>query len=242
MVSAHDTERDRAVVTSMVPFGDADLVVRLLLRERGRIGVFAKGGRKSKRKYPGLGPLAVGEVAIRRRANASLDALEEADLRQDVGGLGQDPEAFGRACYLAEITERLLAEAEPHPEVFDLLLEALELLSAGRGDTRLLRAFELKLLGHGGYLPDLKAPSDGPCVGYDPDGGCLVASAGPGVVPFSPAAREAAVLLAGGELGALADIEAEPLREAGRIFALHLRRMNVGPLKSVEYLRALRGR
>ena len=233
--------RDRAVVTAVIPYGEADAIVRMMTRTLGRVGAFAKGARRGKKR--GLArvmALSQGHTRLTRRSGSEFYRLIELDVTEDPTALGADPVRYGRAAYLVELTERLLPQAEPIPEYFDLLVQALTLLAQGEGDARLLRAFELKLLGHTGYLPELTcAPGMPEATHYDPQAGQLRTSAGPGTVPFGPAAQEAALLLCGADLARLPRVEAELLRPVSRIFALHLRKLGITELKTVAFLKAL---
>ena len=230
--------KDDVVVTGLVPYGDADLVVHLFAREAGRLGAFARGGQKSRRRFPGLGAPSLGRALLRERRAADLWDLVELDMEPVILGLAADPRALGHAAYLVELCERLLPEAEPSPEVFDLTVAAVRGVAATGASTARLRAFELQLLRHLGWLPDLY-DLDGPSVAWDADGGRLLTRAAPGAVPFPEEARQAALALLGASLHELPDIEAGTLRSVSRLFAATLARHVQRPLKSVDFLRAL---
>lgn len=231
---------DEVIVTAITPYGESDLVVRLFGRALGRVGAFAASARRSKKRFAGgLAPLAQGSVRLTPRRGSELFRLEEAELLADPDGLGRDVVAFGRAAYLVELLERLIPEAEPAPEVFEALREALGLLAAGGQDARLLRSFELKLLGWTGYLPDLSPLDDGPAVGFDPLRAELVTVVAGAAVAFDEGAREAALRLLEAPLADLPPVEGDTLRVVGRLFAAHLRRLEIGPLQSVAFLKGL---
>lgn len=240
-----DASSDDALVLGLVPYGDADLVVRLLGRARGRVSAFARGARSSKRRFAGgLSPLSFGRASLRPRRGAELLSLESFEPDGRFFGLSEEPGRYGRAAYLAEVTERLIPEEEPVPELFDLLLTAFGRLSAGAADARLLRGYELKLLEETGYLPDLSAAADAPEEApllLDMRTGALVAHPGPTTVPYPPRAQEAALALLTAPLDAPPAVENEVLREVGRLFACHLRLMDIRDLRSVAFLRSLEG-
>lgn len=236
---------DDAIVTTLVAYGEADLVVRLFTRTGGRLGTFARGAKKSKKRFAGgLQPLARGRFTFRPRPGSDLALLEEADLAEDPARLARDPECFGRASYLVELVDRLLPEGEPAPGVYDELCLALEVLARGEGDARLLRAFELRLMADGGWLPDLSGAADEPgepVVAWDPARGELLAHPTPGSVPFGEDAQRAALALLEAPLDGLPEVPEPTLRVVSRLFAGHLRRLQVGPLKSVAWLKGLAG-
>lgn len=230
---------DEVIVCSLVPYGETDLVVRLFSRERGRVGAFARSARRSKRRFGGsLQPLARGRAKLSPRGAGELFRLESLEAEPGLFGVAQDPLTFGRASYLVEVTDRLLPEEEPAPAVFELLETALRAFERGRGDVRVMRAFELKLLFETGYLPDLLL-FDERTLYVDPSRGDLSLEERPGSAPLPLRAREAAQALFESPLDRLPEVDEETLRIAGRIFAVHLRRLGVRDLKSVAFLKAL---
>lgn len=230
--------RDDVVVCGLVPYGDTDMVVRLLVRGRGRLGAFARGARRSRRRFPALCAPALGHAALRERRASELWELTELEIDPVVLGLASDARALGYAAYLAELCERLLPEAEPSPEVFDLTATALRVVATTGARAVLLRAFELQLLRLLGWMPDLRGV-DGAVAAFDPEAGRLLPAASAGALPFSEQARGAALGLLAAPLDALPDIDQTTLRVVSRLFGSALARHVTRPLKSVAFLRSL---
>ena len=229
---------DDAIVTAVHAYGDTDAIVRLYLRTHGKTGAFARAAKNSRKRFgAGLMPLSQGRVGLRPRRGAQLWALESIEVMKDPMGLGQDPVAFGRASYVVEVLDKLVPEGDANPGLFDVCTVVLDEIAKGRGSTALLRAYELKLMGHTGYLPDLV--TRGAVVGFDRASGQLQTVAIPGAIPFDDEAREVAILLAGATLDALPSVDPAALRRCGRLFAGHLRRQDVPPLKSVAFLKGM---
>ncbi|MCC7069692.1 MAG: DNA repair protein RecO [Deltaproteobacteria bacterium] len=228
--------RDDVVVCGLVPYGEADLVVHLFTRAEGRLGAFARGAKRSRRRFPALSAPALGRAALRERRAAELWDLLELDVDPVVLGLAADPRALGHAAYLTELCERMLPEAEPSPEVFDLLWTALRLVATGGAQTALLRAFEIQLLRQLGWLPELTARA-GPVAALEVGG--LVGAVRAGTVPFDDETRAAALALLVAPLDALPAFEATTLRAVSRLFAAAWAQHVGRPLKSVAFLRAL---
>ncbi|MBI1946977.1 MAG: DNA repair protein RecO [Deltaproteobacteria bacterium] len=229
--------RDDVVVCGLVPYGDADLVVRLLVREQGRLGAFARGAKRSRRRFPALSAPALGRAALRERRASELWELTELDVDPVVLGLAADVRALGHAAYLTELCERLLPEAEPNPDVFELLASALRGVAIRGARTELLRAFELQLLRQLGWLPELHI--EGAATAYDVEAGRLVTTSRAGAVPFSEAARAAALALLAAPLDALPAFDADTLRGVSRLFGATWARHVGRPLKSAAFLRSL---
>lgn len=235
---------DDAIVTSLVPYGDVDLVVRLFTAGRGRVGAFAKAAKKSQRRFTGLSAPARARVGLVERPGSDLLLLEEVDVDPSLYALSADPRALGFAAYVVELVERLVPEGAPVPDVYALVDGALSALVARGADAAVLRAFELKLLQDAGYLPDLGGAEDepgAPVVAFDPARSHLVAHASPGTVPFHEGARAAALALLHAPVGAPPLVDEAVLRMVSRLFSAHLKRTLDRPLRSVAFLRGIAG-
>lgn len=230
------------VVCAVVPYGEDDAVVRLLTSSHGRVGAFARKARASKRRFPALAAPALGQARLVPRRMGDLLELKELDAEPALLAFGAEPRLLGYAAYLCELVERLLPESEPAPSIHALVRDGLRALAVRGAEPVVLRAVELQLLLHLGYLPDLSvidAPG-APCAAYDPATGRLLAAATAGAVPFGPEALEVARALACAvDLAALPSVPLATLRASSRIFAEHLRRHLATPLRSVAFLRAL---
>jgi DNA repair protein RecO (recombination protein O) len=82
--------------------------------------------------------------------------MESCDLLQSPGPLA-DPVKLAYGSYLVELVELLTVEAEPVDGVYDLLGDALDELRIGAATGGLLRSYELRLLHHTGFHPQLDA-------------------------------------------------------------------------------------
>ncbi len=216
-----------AIVLGTVDYGEADRVVSLFTRQRGRLAAFARGARASRRRFSGaLEPFTLLEAEVRERPGAELLSLQGAAVRRGFGGIRGDLARIACAGYACELARELTRDHEPHPGLFDLLAGYLGRLDAAAPLPEELRAFELGALREAGLTPRLDAcarcgadpPREGR-VWLDPgQGGILcrgcAARAGPDAVEIRAATAAAlARLQAGGLAGARGAGLAE---EAGR--------------------------
>ncbi len=247
------------IVLRAVDYGESDRIVTLLTRERGKVGAFARGARASRRRFQGLlepFTLLAAELTDRR---GDLLGLESASALRAHGAIRSELSRIAVAGYATELASELVRDAEPHPELFDLLAAFLGVLDAASPRPAALRAYELGALAAAGFMPRLDGCARcGAAIGdrvarLDPShGGLLCASCEPqgggGLPALSPATVAALLRLQAGGLAAAA---AEPLappagreaREALTRFVEHLlgRRLasrkfldEVGPLLSQE--------
>jgi len=232
---------EHAVITRVVEYGDSDAVVTFLTRDRGRLSGFARAAKKSKKRFgAGLFAGASGRIELRERAQKGF-SLEGFQAGSSVFGLAE-PMTLGRASYLVEITDKLMADSDPMPELFDWLCGALEILQTKTPPLALLRAYELQLMKATGYLPDLEHSSDlhgEPPIAIERKTGALVADPAAGDIPFGETERTIAGVLSRCKPDELPDFEREALSRTGRLFKSHLQRMSVGRLKSVVFLREM---
>lgn len=238
---------DDVVVTGVVAYGEADVVVRCFSRSFGRVSCFARGARASRKRFPGLQAPSFARATFAERRGSDLKDLKELDVDTRLMDVGADLRVFGFCGYVCELLERFIPEGAPQPELFVVVDDTLTTLARRGAKAAVLRAFELQLLNTLGVLPDLSGVVDDPgaaCVAYDPVRGHLLAHGDAGCLPFSDHARQAALfLLQGGAEDAVAlsaegAVDDEVLREVARLFSSWLKRQNV-TLRSLEVLRAL---
>jgi DNA repair protein RecO (recombination protein O) len=216
-----------AIVLRAVDTGEADRVVTLLTRERGKVSAFARGARASRRRFGGsLEPFTLVAAEVRERSASDLLGLESVSALDAFGGIRGDLARIACASYAAELARELVRDDQAHEDLFDLLAAYLAALAAAPARPSALRAFELGALRAAGLAPRLDAcarcgaalAADRPAR-FDPAlGGALCAPCAPRAAPggpsLSPATAAALERLAAGGLAAAA---AEPLAPpAGR--------------------------
>jgi DNA repair protein RecO (recombination protein O) len=107
--------------------GEADRLVTVLSRDRGKLTVAARGARRPRSRLGGR-----LEPATRFRAlvaeGRTLDVVSQVDVLESHSATRNDLERFGVISVLLELTDRALADRHPHVDVYRLLLIALELV------------------------------------------------------------------------------------------------------------------
>ncbi len=206
-----------AVVLRSMRLGEADRVLHLYTRARGRVGAVAKGVRKTMSRFGGrLEPLSHVELIL-HRGRGELETVTAAQLVDSHHDTREDYYRFSVGMIGAEAMLRLFSEQEPNERAFTAVTRFLELLdeaphSADRPALDPLGlAFQLKLLWLSGYLPHVSGCTEcgaegDPLVGYSPrSGGAVCARCAP--------AAEALALSADGIAG-IAALLAQPLADA----------------------------
>jgi len=163
--------RDEAVVLRTHPLGEADRIITLLTKERGRIRAVAKGVRRTKSRFGArLEPFMVVDVQCYEGRN--LDTVTQAESLATYGQtIARDYTVYTAATVMVETAERLTEEHEPSTQQYLLLAGALRSLGGGEHDPGLvLDAYLLRSLAVAGWAPSFhdcaKCGAPGPHRGF----------------------------------------------------------------------------
>ena len=146
--------RDEAVVLRTHKLGEADRIITLLTRERGRVRTVAKGVRRTTSRFGArLEPFMVVDVQCYEGRN--LDTVTQAETLAPYGDvICRDYSAYTAATVMVETAEQLTEEHEPSTEQYLLLAGALRSLGGAEHDPSLvLDAYLLRALAIAGWAP-----------------------------------------------------------------------------------------
>jgi DNA repair protein RecO (recombination protein O) len=137
-------------------WSESSRILEVFTRHHGRVALVAKGAKRPTSNFrPVLLPLQ--PLHITYTGDAEIRTLKGAEW---VGGhIMPQGEALLSGYYLNELLLRLLARDDPHPRLFDLYAQVVQVLASGHEGTMApaLRAFELLVLRDIGLLPQLNA-------------------------------------------------------------------------------------
>jgi len=141
-----------AFVLHHYAFGNTSQIIDCLTPTRGRVGLVARGSRRSgSAQRPLLQPFVRLRVSwIRRGELGRLTYVEAAASRHELRG-----DSLLAGFYINELVLRLLARGDANAEVFSCYSSCLQELGDGAATARTLRFFELGLLRALGYAPEL---------------------------------------------------------------------------------------
>ena len=145
-----------AIVLRHYELGEADKIIVLFTKERGKIRVVAKGVRKTKSTLAaGLEPFTYNHVLV-YQGNSDLGNLSQCEIESSFAELRDDFVKMSYASYAAELVNELTIDKDDNKLLFDLLLITYRLLSDSDKNNLIIRTFELKLLNLLGYRPYLE--------------------------------------------------------------------------------------
>jgi len=169
--------KTEAIVLRSLRFGEADRILHVYTLVQGRLGVIAKGARKTTSRFGGrLEPLSHVELVL-HVGSGELATLTGADLVRPHSAAREEPYRLAVGLIGAEAMLRLFGEPEANARAFGALTRYLDLLDGVPGrDGRpeldpLALSFQLKLLWLSGYLPHVTT--------------CVECGAAAGLVGFS---------------------------------------------------------
>ncbi|WP_083275215.1 DNA repair protein RecO [Pseudonocardia sp. HH130630-07] len=222
--------RDTGIVLRVQKLGEADRIVTMLTRQRGKIRVVAKGVRRTRSRW-GARLEPFNHVDVQCYTGRSLDVVTQAQTVDAFApAVVADWSAYSCGCAILETADRLVSEeGEPALRVYLLLLGATRALADGvREPALVLDAFLLRAMSHAGWAPSLsecaRCATPGPHRAFTVAGGGMVCPRcrPPGSV--TPAAET--VMLLGALLHGdwpTADAAGSPTRrEASGLVAAHL--------------------
>lgn len=233
---------DEALVLSTVDYGEADRIVTLFTRDRGRVSAFAAGARKSKKRFAGAleaGTHLKAQLVERRGDTFRLDG---ADIVQSFHRLRDDLPRIARLLYCLELVRELTRDHEPHVGLFDQLRDYLTKLDSKEAGPTSLLLFELDALAKAGFMPSFSPCAlCGQLTGERPrfdaeQGGVVCFACSPRVprgFPVSPEVVNALARLQAGERTPMPPETRAKARQLLNVFiAHHLGRK----LKSVDFM------
>lgn len=207
--------RVEGIVLGSRAFGEADRLVTLLTRERGRLRAVAKGARRPRSTLAaGVQPFTRGSYLLWQGRN--LDGISQCEVIEGFRPLREDLDRMAHAACACELVEALTREADPVPALYDLLAAALRLLAGAEAAhlAPLLLAFQWQALAQSGFRPELERCA---ACGEEAPGGAAGFSAAAGGVTCGRCGARAVVTLSAGARAALRFLVTRPLPAVARL-------------------------
>lgn len=146
--------RVEALVLRHADWGEADRMLTLFTRERGKLRAVAKGVRRERSRKAGhLEPFTRVHLLLAR--GREIPIITQAETVDAYLSLRQDLKRVGQASYIVELIDRFTYEDEENTGMFRLLADSLSHLAAGDEASLVLRYYEMRLLDLIGFRPKL---------------------------------------------------------------------------------------
>jgi DNA repair protein RecO (recombination protein O) len=168
--------RDEAIVIRTYKLGEADRIIVLFTKARGKVRTVAKGVRKTTSRF-GSRLEPTSHVALQLYEGRELDTITQAETLDHFRAIREDLDRFAHASAMLESVDWIVQEREPNPRLYTMLLGALRTLAA-HDHPLVVPAFFWKLLALEGLAPMVDAcvvcGDEGDLVAFDmEEGGVL---------------------------------------------------------------------
>lgn len=146
--------RSEALVIRAQDFRETSLIATFYTKEFGKLAGILKGIRKEPQKFAStLEPFSYNEIIFYKKRNSALHLISQCDLRDNFIALRASLEKITFSSLMMELVDAVMPWEDAHPEIFNLALESLRLMSDGPGADKIATVFKVKLLELSGFRP-----------------------------------------------------------------------------------------
>lgn len=148
--------KTRGIVIREVSIGEADKIITIFSRNRGRISALARGGKRPKSKLAAASQLmCYGEYML--YSGKELYTVNSCEVIEPFYEIRNDMVKLTYAAHFMDIVFEIAQENLPAPKLLQLLLNSLHMLSKTEKQPALIsRIFELRALVTAGYAPHVR--------------------------------------------------------------------------------------
>lgn len=143
-----------AIVLARRDLGESDRIYDIYSVRYGKFSVIAKRARRPDNR-DGRSLDLLSRVLVELYRGRNLDIVKSVEPVEVHDGLRADLDAFGHACYLAELVRVMTQDRQPDQQLYTLLAQCLTLLTEGVDPWPVTRYFEYALLHASGFQAQL---------------------------------------------------------------------------------------
>ncbi len=148
---------DEAIVLRRWEYSETSQTVSVLTHQHGIIRGLAKGALRPKGSFGGgFEPMTRGQLSWIQKDDRELSTLTEWSLQDVYWPARQHLQANRLAIYAVDLTQRLLTDRDPHPDVFEHLHQMLQTAGQGACAYTPLTHFQCGLLRSVGWMPQMQ--------------------------------------------------------------------------------------
>ncbi|MDP3804320.1 MAG: DNA repair protein RecO [Candidatus Omnitrophota bacterium] len=151
-------QKSEAIILRKTDLRETSLILNIYTRGFGKIKGIVRGVRGSRGQIGGgsLEVFAHDEIVFYERKRSDIYTVSQCDLLEYFNPIRESLEKLAYASYMVELVDSVTTLGDINPEVFNLLLNSLRLLSGESSPRRVTRIFEIKLLHLLGLMPTLE--------------------------------------------------------------------------------------
>lgn len=153
--------KTEAIILARRNFGEADRILTILTKHRGKLRVIAKGVRRPTSRKRGSLEL-FNQVVMFLAKGKTLDVVTEVELVDHFGGWRKDLTRVGVAYHLVEVINKLTQDKQEVRRVYEILVDAFSNLNTVDyfNLQSFIHNFKSNVLTSLGFLSKLKPQND----------------------------------------------------------------------------------
>jgi DNA repair protein RecO (recombination protein O) len=146
-----------AILIRRLDYGDYDIILNFLTRDKGKVSAIAKSAKRSQKRFGGILELFNSlDIVVSEKRGKGLALVKEASLIRPLFNIAADIRRTAYASYWAELTNLWLEEGREQKEVYDLMAYVLLELDSGTVSPEVLSIlFQMRFLSLAGLCPNL---------------------------------------------------------------------------------------
>lgn len=155
--------QDQALVISTIKYGEADLIARLFVREKGLVAFMLKGVRKSRKgkfKPAHFQPLNQLEIVFNHRNKGTLEYIRDLKVIHPYDTLHQSIIKNSIVLFFSELLTQLIGEQETDKQLFDYLALSFRLMDQEENVANLPLKILVDITRFFGFFPSLSRKRD----------------------------------------------------------------------------------
>jgi DNA repair protein RecO (recombination protein O) len=146
--------KSEALIIKRINLGEADKILTVFTPNFGKLRVVAKGVRKVTSRLAGHVELFTRSQMLLAKGR-NLDIVTQSETVDAFRPLHDDLSRIAHASYAAELLDKLTPDALENYPAYKLVVETYQHLCVDSDPDRVLRWYEVQLLGYLGYAPEL---------------------------------------------------------------------------------------
>ncbi|MBO8171387.1 MAG: DNA repair protein RecO [Bacillaceae bacterium] len=147
--------KSEGIVIKTTDYGESDKIVTLYTRDQGKIGMMARGAKRTKSRLAAISQLLTYGRYLYYQPASGLASLNQGDIIHSYRELKQDLTQTAYAAYVLELVDKLTETGEVNPYLFETLHLTLQYIEEGKDPDIITRIFEVKMLQAAGYRPQV---------------------------------------------------------------------------------------
>ncbi|MCM8782771.1 MAG: DNA repair protein RecO [Candidatus Omnitrophica bacterium] len=150
--------KTEGVVIKRFDYGETSLIVHFYTKDYGKINLIFKGIKDKPAKFSSFLELfSWNDIIFYKKKNATLHLASHCDLKDNFEQIRSNLDKVAFASMIIELLDIVTPLEEPHPEIFNLILEVLKVLSEYSYPDKVLIIYKIKLLSLCGFKPHINS-------------------------------------------------------------------------------------